>query len=143
MVDLFGVTGSDPYWDWVDPGAMAMVGAVSFFGGVTRLTMSLTVIMVEMTNDIQFLLLIMAAVMCSKWSGDLLTHPLYHALLELKCIPFLEQEPVVLAKKQGTREVQRLDLDLCTVGQVMATPAKTLRMVEKVGNDDCSTSYYQ
>ncbi len=32
---------------------MAMVGAVAFFGGVTRLTVSLTVIMVEMTNDIQ------------------------------------------------------------------------------------------
>ena len=48
MVSLFGihtVTGS-PYWAWMDPGAMALVGAASFFGGVTRLTMSLTVIMV-------------------------------------------------------------------------------------------------
>ncbi len=52
MVDIFGVQ-NDPYWEWIDPGAMAMVGAVAFFGGVTRLTMSLTVIMVEMTNDIQ------------------------------------------------------------------------------------------
>lgn len=52
MVDVFGVP-TDPYWSWLDPGAMAMIGAVSFFGGVTRLTVSLTVIMVEMTNDIQ------------------------------------------------------------------------------------------
>ena len=52
MVDLFGVPTS-AYWSWIDPGAMAMIGAVAFFGGVTRLTMSLTVIMVEMTNDIQ------------------------------------------------------------------------------------------
>ncbi len=51
-MDIFGVP-SDSYWDWLDPGALAMIGAVSFFGGVTRLTMSLTVIMVEMTNDIQ------------------------------------------------------------------------------------------
>lgn len=90
LVDIFGIPAT-PYWDWVDPGAMAMIGSVSFFGGVTRLTMSLAVIMVEMTNDIQFLLLIMVAVLSSKWVGDFITHPFYHALLELKCIPFLDQ----------------------------------------------------
>lgn len=36
----------------MDPGAFALLGSVSFFAGVTRLTMSLTVIMVEITNDI-------------------------------------------------------------------------------------------
>jgi hypothetical protein len=35
MVDIFGVPET-PYWNWVDPGAMAMIGSVSFFGGVTR-----------------------------------------------------------------------------------------------------------
>jgi len=49
----------------------------------------------ELTNDIQFLLPIMVAIMISKWVGDFFTHPLYHALLELKCIPFLASEPVV------------------------------------------------
>ncbi len=37
----------------------------------------------------------MAAIMVSKWVGDFVTHPLYHALLELKCIPFLDAEPVI------------------------------------------------
>ena len=41
------------YLDWMDPGAFALLGAVSFFAGVSRLTMSLAVIMVEITNDIQ------------------------------------------------------------------------------------------
>ena len=50
---------------------------------------------IEITNDIQFLLPIMVAIMVSKWVGDFATHPLYHALLELKCIPFLDSEPVV------------------------------------------------
>lgn len=48
-----------------------------------------------MTNDVQFLLPIMAAIMVSKWVGDFFTHSYYLALMELKCIPYLEAEPVV------------------------------------------------
>lgn len=54
----------------------------------------------ELTNDIQFLLPIMVAIMVAKWVGDFFTHPLYHALLELKCIPFLSAEPVVFNEKK-------------------------------------------
>ena len=50
---------------------------------------------IEITNDVQFLLPIMAAIMVAKWMGDFVTHPLYHALLELKCIPFLDAEPII------------------------------------------------
>lgn len=47
MVSIFGVYVNHPVWAWIDPGAMALIGAASFFGGVSRLTMSLTVIMVS------------------------------------------------------------------------------------------------
>ena len=48
MVDWWGVhVDANSYWAWMDPGAFALVGAASFFGGVSRLTMSLTVIMVS------------------------------------------------------------------------------------------------
>jgi len=48
MVDWFGIfiPEEQAYWSWIDPGAMAVIGSASFFGGVSRLTMSLTVIMV-------------------------------------------------------------------------------------------------
>ena len=42
-----------------------------------------------------FLLPIMVAILVAKWVGDYITHPLYHSLLELKCIPFLDCEPIV------------------------------------------------
>ena len=46
LVDLHGGVPTDRFWEWIDPGALALIGAASFFGGVSRLTMSLTVIMV-------------------------------------------------------------------------------------------------
>ena len=118
FVDKFGIQ-TNKYWAWMDPGAFALLGSVSFFGGVTRLTMSLTVIMVEITNDIHQLLLIMITIMVAKWTGDLLTHPLYHALLEFKCIPFLTPEPLLM-KTDGSV----LNLDLFTT-QVMPEGVRT------------------
>ena len=47
ITDMYGGIPRDPYWEWIDPGAFALIGSASFFGGVSRLTMSLTVIMVS------------------------------------------------------------------------------------------------
>lgn len=55
MVDLFSVDpgsmwwlpASDDQWKWVDPGVFAVVGAAAFMGGVTRLTVALAAIMME------------------------------------------------------------------------------------------------
>ncbi|XP_013403924.1 chloride channel protein C [Lingula anatina] len=128
MVDLFGVHTSDAgYWSWMDPGAFALIGAASFFGGVSRLTMSLTVIMMEITNDIQFLLPIMVGIMVAKWVGDFVTHPLYHALLELKCIPFLNTEPVVVHEGRDV-----LNLDLYGAKDVMTPDPVVLHVHEPV-----------
>jgi hypothetical protein len=52
-------------------------------------------VQIEMTNDVQFLLPIMASIMIAKWVGDFFTHPYYLSLMELKCIPYLDAEPVV------------------------------------------------
>lgn len=37
----------DLRWAWIDPGAFALIGSGAFMGGVTRLTISLAVIMME------------------------------------------------------------------------------------------------
>jgi len=54
----------------------------------------------ELTNDVQVLLPVMVSVMISKWVGDFFTHPIYHALLELKCLPYLDSEPRVTIDKE-------------------------------------------
>jgi chloride channel 7 len=87
LVQILGTSGAGP---WVDPGVFALIGAASFFGGVSRLTMSLTVIMVEITSEVRMLLPIMTSIMVAKWVADSATHSLYHAQIEQKCIPFLD-----------------------------------------------------
>jgi chloride channel 7 len=73
-----------------DPAVYALIGASSFLGGVSRMTVAMTVIMLEITNDIQYLLPIMLAILVAKSIGDLFIHPLYDGILEVKCIPLLE-----------------------------------------------------
>ena len=124
-VDMFGVHDG-PYWDWMDPGAFALLGAVSFFGGVSRLTMSLAVIMVEITNDIQFLLLIIVTIMFAKWTGDYFTHSLYHELLELKHIPYLPED-VNISINQS-----RETLEHFSVSKIMSSPVQTIQCEESM-----------
>ncbi|ELU08671.1 hypothetical protein CAPTEDRAFT_215079 [Capitella teleta] len=129
LVDLHGGVPTDHFWRWIDPGALALIGAASFFGGVSRLTMSLTVIMIEITNDVAFLLPIMVAIMVSKWVGDYITHPLYHSLLELKCIPFLDSEPIVYDEQH-----KLLNLELFKARDVMHCPVITITSRESAAH---------
>ena len=91
-----GLTAEDlqsEEWAWIDPGVFAMVGAGAFMAGVSRLTLSLAVIVMEMTNEVHFLLPLLIAIMVAKWVADALEHALYHSLLEFKNVPFLPAEP--------------------------------------------------
>ena len=109
-------------WAWIDPGAFALIGAGAFMGGVTRMTLALAVIIMEMSNDVRILLPAMTAIMLAKWVADAASHSLYHGLLEVKCVPFLPKEPL-----------SDLSLDLLEVRYVMAAPVVTLRERMKLG----------
>lgn len=56
--------------DCITPGLYAMVGAAACLGGVTRMTVSLVVIVFELTGGLEYIVPLMAAVMTSKWVGD-------------------------------------------------------------------------
>ena len=96
MAQAGGFTPDDfnsDMWRWLDPGVWAMVGAGAFMAGVSRLTLSLAVIVMEMTNEVHFILPILVGIMTAKWTADALEHALYHSLLEFKSVPFLPSDP--------------------------------------------------
>ena len=65
----------------VDPGTYAIIGAAAFMGGVMRMTISLTVILIETTQQISYGLPIMVTLMVRQ---------IVHTIQELhKCLQIL------------------------------------------------------
>ncbi|XP_056897636.1 H(+)/Cl(-) exchange transporter 6 [Takifugu flavidus] len=73
-------------------GTFALIGAASFLGGVVRMTISLTVILIESTNEITYGLPIMITLMVAKWTGDFFNKGIYDAHIQLRGVPLLEWE---------------------------------------------------
>ncbi|XP_076807131.1 H(+)/Cl(-) exchange transporter 4-like isoform X1 [Clavelina lepadiformis] len=77
----------------VTPGLYAMVGAAAALGGVTRMTVSLVVIMFELTGGLQYIVPLMAAAMFSKWAGDAFGNEgIYDGHIRLNGYPFLDNK---------------------------------------------------
>uniref|UniRef100_A0A8C5GAY0 Chloride channel protein n=1 Tax=Gouania willdenowi TaxID=441366 RepID=A0A8C5GAY0_GOUWI len=80
-----------PGADCITPGLYAMVGAAACLGGVTRMTVSLVVIMFELTGGLEYIVPLMAATMTSKWVADAFgKEGIYEAHIRLNGYPFLE-----------------------------------------------------
>ncbi|XP_045214169.2 H(+)/Cl(-) exchange transporter 7-like isoform X2 [Mercenaria mercenaria] len=105
---------------WLDSGKYALIGAAAQLGGIVRMTISLTVIIIEATGNITFGLPVMVVLMVSKWIGDLFNEGIYDMHIHLQGVPLLGWEPPVLSSNISAREV-------------MSHPVTVLRTHEKVG----------
>jgi chloride channel 7 len=74
-------------------GTFALIGAASFLGGTMRMNLSITVILVETTNDLSWLLPILLAVVIAKSTADWFNSSVFDETIKLKGIPFLEYQP--------------------------------------------------
>ncbi|XP_043216105.1 H(+)/Cl(-) exchange transporter 7-like isoform X1 [Amphibalanus amphitrite] len=82
-----------PEQDWVDPGKFALFGAAAMLGGVVRMAISLTFIIVEAAGVISFGPLLMFVFIISKYVADCFNESLYDAHIELDGIPLLSWRP--------------------------------------------------
>ena len=99
----------------------AIIGAVSVLGGIVRMTISLTVIIIEATGCISFGLPIMICLMVSKWVADSFIEGLYDLAIKMANVPFLEWDP---PHKSYT----------IYASDVMAPKVKVLQTTETVAN---------
>lgn len=108
---------------FADSGTYALMGAAAVLGGMARMTISLTVILLEATGDMQYVLPLMTTLMCARFTGNVFNEGLYDIHIMLKNIPFMEPDVPSISEKHEI-----------VAGQVMSTDVKCLRPVEKVGN---------
>uniref|UniRef100_A0A7E4VYC5 Chloride channel protein n=1 Tax=Panagrellus redivivus TaxID=6233 RepID=A0A7E4VYC5_PANRE len=94
----------------IDPGKYALAGAAAQLGGVARMTISLTAIIVEATKDITFGLPIMLVLMITKFVGDLFNEGLYDSHIEIAEIPFLDWNAPKLCRNILAKKIMRRDV---------------------------------
>ncbi|KAF3457165.1 hypothetical protein FNV43_RR01822 [Rhamnella rubrinervis] len=88
----------------IEEGTYALLGAASFLGGSMRMTVSLCVIMVEITNNLKLLPLIMLVLLISKAVGDAFNEGLYEEQARLRNIPLLESRPKYQMRKMTAKD---------------------------------------
>ncbi|XP_046582844.1 H(+)/Cl(-) exchange transporter 7-like isoform X1 [Haliotis rubra] len=109
-----------PHADWADPGKYALIGAAAQLGGIVRMTISLTVIVMEATSNVTFGLPIMIVLMVAKWVGDFFNEGIYDMHVHLQGVPILGWEPPDMSANIFATEV-------------MSHPVTVFRSVESVG----------
>lgn len=106
----------------MDRGLYAVLGAASLMAGSMRMTVSLCVIFLELTNNLLLLPITMLVLLIAKTVGDCFNPSIYEIILELKGLPFLDANP-----EPWMRNI--------TVGELadVKPPVVTLCGIEKVG----------
>lgn len=86
---MFHVCKGDMYC--VNPGVYAMVGAAATLSGVTRTTVSLAVIMFELTGTLTYVIPVILSVLVAKTVADALEPKgIYDLVIELSQLPYLD-----------------------------------------------------
>ncbi|KAG5013150.1 hypothetical protein JHK86_025411 [Glycine max] len=105
----------------LDRGLFALLGAASFLGGTMRMTVSLCVILLELTNDLLLLPLVMLVLLVSKSVADSFNKGVYDQILKIKGLPYLEAHAEPYMRNLVTRDV-------------VSGPLITFSGIEKVAN---------
>ncbi|KAJ6842546.1 chloride channel protein CLC-a-like isoform X1 [Iris pallida] len=77
----------------IDQGLYAVLGAAALMAGSMRMTVSLCVIFLELTDNLALLPITMLVLLIAKTVGDAFNPSIYEIILEMKGLPFLDANP--------------------------------------------------
>lgn len=116
----------------ITPGTYAIIGAAAALAGVTRMTVSIVVIMFELTGALPYVLPIMIAVMISKWVGDAFSRRgIYESWIHFNEYPFLDNsEEMVIPDIPASQIMTRIEdlVVLTATGHTIASLNTILEM---------------
>ena len=121
----------EPDLPCITPGTYAIIGAAANLAGVTRMTVSIVVIMFELTGALTYVLPIMIAVMISKWVGDAFSsRGIYESWIHFNEYPFLDnsEEPTAMPDIAAGSVMTRIEdlIVLTSTGHTIASLRKIL-----------------
>lgn len=105
----------------IDSGTYALIGGAAMVGGLTRMTISLTVILLECTGNYTFGLPILLALMSARFIGNFFNSGIYDQTIEIRKWPLLDEK---LPKRFANS---------LRVSDVMTKAPLVFREVEQVG----------
>ena len=93
----------------ISPGIFAMVGAAAFLAGVSRMTISLCVIMFELTGELEYIVPHMIAILVAKWVADALEREgVYDLAQTVLGHPFLDLDQAIKLVQKENALVEEL-----------------------------------
>ncbi|KDQ57485.1 hypothetical protein JAAARDRAFT_130295 [Jaapia argillacea MUCL 33604] len=120
----WGACGGDR--DCVIPGLYAMVGAAATLAGATRTTVSLAVIMFELTDTLTYAVPVMLAVLVAKTVADAIEPKgIYDLVIELSQLPYLDAKHDPLWGDLEISDVTNRDVEVIYVDK--QNTVRTLR----------------
>ncbi|KAL5982842.1 hypothetical protein ACLOJK_016919 [Asimina triloba] len=105
----------------LDTGLFALLGAASFLGGTMRMTVSVCVILLELTNDLLLLPLVMLVLLISKTVADSFNRGVYEQIVKMKGLPYMHTHAEPFMNNLVARDV-------------VSSPLVSFSGVEKVGS---------
>ncbi|KAF9773436.1 hypothetical protein IL306_008717 [Fusarium sp. DS 682] len=128
----------------ISPGIFAMVGSAAFLAGVSRMTVSLAVIMFELTGEVNFIPPFMIAILVAKWIADAIsTDGVYDLAQHLQGHPFLDAEQAIkkvreFRNDEGTATVDALLPSKNDVDNTIVSVGPDYRILTSVLRDKLS-----
>ncbi|KAG9234135.1 chloride channel-like protein 3 [Amylocarpus encephaloides] len=114
----------------ISPGIFAMVGAAAFLAGVSRMTVSLAVIMFELTGEVDYIPPFMIAILVAKWVADAMnSESIYDLAQTVLGHPFLDPEHALKIVRNEGHLVDEL-----------IPPAQTMREITVDVGTECKVS---
>lgn len=109
---------------FADSGTYALMGAAAVSSGITRMTISLTVMILEATGDMQYVLPLMLTILTARLIGNIFTDGIYDMHIVNRQLHYLDED------EGFGNQVELHDL---TVSDVMTAEPLTLPSVVTVG----------
>ncbi|KAL0716434.1 hypothetical protein Bca4012_065756 [Brassica carinata] len=103
----------------LNDGLYAVLGAASFLGGSMRMTVSLCVILLELTNNLLLLPMMMVVLLISKTVADAFNANIYNLIMKIKGFPYLHSHAEPYMRQ-------------LTVGDVVTGPLQVFKGIEKI-----------